>query len=251
MPLTIPAPTIEQDGATPPRYAADQPMNIACGPVALPDGGELTPANAKAFGYRLYRYGPGGASVWDETAKAWVDATQSPAPDAQELFHQDGKWRAVLLAIGQKDAAGDDKLASDASGEPHYLVRCAFAGSDAAGEEHAGESPDGPPIQVVPPGKDMRVGLELDPEKPKLATSIKLFLRDAALVEQASVSLRIEGGSVIAELAAGSARARLTSDGDIVLTPAAGRFVRVDGALAVDGPATVRDGLDANGSVIA
>jgi hypothetical protein len=244
MALSVPTPILSVDGSPVSETGADKAVTLSCGPVLLPDGSPLVAEDTTAFGFRLLRRNASGTlQLWDEAATGWVASAETvdPAP----LAFQDGRWQMILAAMGPKDADGNDKLATDrASGYPEYLVRCDFRGRDASGTEHAGTSPPSSPLRIYPAGSDHKAGLATTPAIPAAATEIRLYLKDAALVERGSVRITATSGGYRIELVTPTARVRLESNGDIVLTPASGAKVKVEGDLEV------RDALTAGGRVL-
>lgn len=225
MALIVPRPTLSQNGSASSVLASDKPIQLACGPVTFPDGTALTIASVtqSGFGFLLYRAVAGGAGeVWDESARAWLP--ESSAPGYQLLFYKDDKWQSVLVAVGQKDRAGSDKFGAGYA----YSVRCFFRGKDAQGVEHAGESARSQAVQIVSSEEQNRAGLAIAPRSlPTAATELRLFLKDDGLVERGQIIIRRAGGGFQIELLASGARLALETSGDIVLTPAPGRDVRV------------------------
>lgn len=244
MALSVPIPILSVDDQPVSVTGADKAIILSCGPVLLPDGRPLAPGDTSAFGFRLLRrHASGTLQVWDEAATRWVAVGErvEPAP----LAFQNDLWQMILAAMGPKDADGKDKLATDpTTGYPHYLVRCSFTGRDASGTEHAGTSPPSAPLRIYPAGADHRAGLATIPPMPTTATEIRLYLKDAGLVERGLVRISTTSGGYSIELVTPRARVRLESDGAILLTPASGARVRVEGSLEV------RDTLTAGGRII-
>jgi len=235
MPLTIPQPTLSSPGVTGNVFGAEKPINLVCGPVTLPDGATLGPATATHFGFQLFReIGPGATEVWDEKDHTWAPLV--PSLEDQPLFPEGTLWKAILVAVGQKDKAGNDKFATDrVTGFPRYFARCGFRARDPGGTEHAGASPRSAAVSVLALGDRDRAGLAINPKSLPDATEVRIFLKDALGGERGTVAIRESGGGFVVELAASGGSVRLTSQGEIVLAPASGRGVRIEGDLAVSG----------------
>src|SRR5262249_55066613 len=144
------------------------------------------------------------------------------------------------VAIGQQDAAGVDKFATDpVTGLPRYFVGCWFRGLDAAQVEHSGASPASAAVEILAAGQADRAGVTVQPKAPDQANLLRLFLKAAGLASQAHLELAAAGAAFTVELAANGASARIEPSGDIVLKPPAAASVRVDGDLDVTGTLTV------------
>ena len=237
MVLTIPQPQLSQEDATANQFAGEKPIALTCEPVTFPDGTLLMTENAVEFGFLLYRILLGGrVDVWDEKNLTWLPASD-PLPERQTLFRQSDRWQTILVAIGQKDRDGQAKFIERSSGYPKYFARCFFRGKDAQGIEHVGESPRSLSVEIFGLGERDRAGLKMNPESPAKAREIRLFLKDSALIqEQGKVVIREDtGGGIVVELIANGAKVTLERNGEITLTPASGRVVRVKGDLRVDG----------------
>ena len=229
MALTVPQPTIAQDGAAGTALVATKPIAIACAPL-FADGTPVAPPGVSRSAYVLYRQ-PAGAALqaWNSAAKGWQAAEPSPAGDA--LAPGDAGWRGLIVPVGRKDAAGNPLF--DPAAAATYSVACFFAATDAAGDAQTGASVRSTAFTVVQPGHDQRGGLVISPDDPASASRVEIFLRDAALADRATVTLDSSGGYTVT-LAAAGAVVEL-SPGGIVLTPPAGTTVRVNGQLEIVG----------------
>jgi len=245
MPLTVPAPALTQKDVSGGRFLAEKPIDLSCGPVTFPDASPLTTDNAVKPGFLLFREGAlSMAEAWDENGKKWVSG--SPQPEPQSLFFRDGSWRALLLGIGQKDSSGQDKLYTNQStGLPKYFVRCFFQGKDASGAEQSGESPKSQSVEVLGVGQKNRAGVGITPRDPLTAHEITMFLKDASLLNQGSVVIRQAPGGLRIELSVSGAQVALESDGGIVLSPSAGKAVKIQGDLEIQGDIRV-NGISLN-----
>jgi hypothetical protein len=238
MALTVPEPTLKQEGAAGARFAMAKPIEAVCGPVSFPDGSLLTVESMIEAGFMLMRELPMGVtSAWDEQGRGWVPLASPPQP--QPLMYAEPRWKTTIVAVGQQDAAGAEKFAAAGAGYPFYSLACSFRGHDAAGVEHEGHSARSAAIELVAPGEDDRVGVAITPEKPPEALEVRLFLKDAGLVERGSVGIRSTAAGFAVELRTDAATVTLDPSGDIALRPAQGRSVLVEQGLAVSGPITV------------
>jgi hypothetical protein len=229
MALSVPQPSVSQDGAATGPFSAAKPIGIGCAPT-FADGSAVDAQHASRSVYVLYRRPAGGAlQAWNGAAKAWQAAEPAPAGDA--LFPGDAGWKGLVVPIGQKDAAGNP--AFDPAASAAYSVACFFAATDATGAAQTGASPRSAEFAVVPPGQDHRGGLAISPDDPARAVRLELFLRDASLTDRATVTLDSSGGYSVT-LAAAGAVVEVSAAG-IVLTPAAGTTVRVNGELEIVG----------------
>jgi hypothetical protein len=235
MGLTVPEPTLSSPGVIGAVLVSEKPINLLCGPVTLPDGKALGPTTATRFGYLLFReVAPGLVEVWDEKNTIW--SPPATPVDEQQLFPEEPMWKSILVAVGQKDAAGQDKFGTNTlTGFPRYFARCQFRGRDAQGAEHAGTSPRSAPVQVLAMGEGDHAGLVAKPMPLAKAEQIYLFLKDGSGAERGTVKIRAAFGGFVVELMASGAMLRLTADGDILLAPASGRDVRIAGDLEVGG----------------
>jgi hypothetical protein len=229
MALTVPQPTIAQDGASGTALAATKPIAIACTPT-FADGTPVAPPGVSRSAYVLFRQ-PAGAALqaWSSAAKGWQAADPPPAGDP--LAPGQVGWSGLIVPVGQKDSAGNPVF--DPAASATYSVACFFAATDSAGAEQTGASVRSTAFTVVDPSQDKRGGLELSPEDASSATRVQLFLRDSSLTDRATVTLDAGSGYTVT-LAAGGAVVEL-SDSGIALSPAAGTTVRVSGQLEIVG----------------
>lgn len=235
MALTVPSAVLSQEEAQGNIFSSEKPVKLSCGPVVFSDGTPLTMENGIAFEYVLCRRpDPATVDIWDEESKAWVPQHAPITP--QPLFNRNGNWAAVLVATGQKDNTGNDKLSTDpATGYPAYFVRCSFTGKDGNGVEHTGTSPDSNEVRIISAKEKQRAGLETIPEDIGEARKILLFLKDSSLLNQSVISIEQDGSGHRIRLDASNAIISITRDGDIELTPAPGGEVIINGKVQVTG----------------
>lgn len=249
MALTVPIPEVKVEGISGHAFVAEKPMNLSCRAVTFPDGSAMAPEQARQFGFRLFRkLSSGSIEAWHGADKAWV--AESAAPDPEPLAFQDDRWQNVLVAMGQQDATGQDKFATDRLiGFPQYYIRCLFSGTDSAGVTHEGTSPPSSDFTVYAAGELDRAGLVMEPEESASAEEIRLYLKDAALLaEQGVIVIRQQGSGFEIELSVSGASLTLNNSGDIALAPASGRSLELDGDVTVNGDLTVQQQLTVQGA---
>jgi hypothetical protein len=79
----------------------------------------------------------------------------------------------------------------------------------------------------------------MDPQDPTAARQIKIFLKNSALAEQGHVTIWHDVAGFHVQLLAGGSSVVLSDSGDIILSPANGRPVQINGDLTVSGGLTV------------
>ena len=75
----------------------------------------------------------------------------------------------------------------------------------------------------------------MDPNDPSSATEIYLFLKDNSLIERGRVVISQDSAGFHVQLIAGGASVVLSDTGEIVLNPANGQAVQVNGDISVSG----------------
>jgi hypothetical protein len=238
--LSIPTPTLFQDGAAAPQLVAEKKIDLVCGPVLLPDGTPIPPSQQTASTFILYRTdGAGVVSTWDDSVQQWTGGTSVQAQPLYPLPVRKapgpGYWAATLVPIGQKDkSTNQDKFGSvKSTGLPAYYVICSFTYSDASGQLFSGTSLPSAPVAVLAPGANTSASVDVEPQPPNQAQSITLFLKDAAGGDFGHMAFSLQ--PPYAELSAVGATIRIVLGGDVVITPAAGRSVLVKGPLDASG----------------
>jgi hypothetical protein len=234
--LTVPQPTLSQEGTAGNWLTVQKPIKVACGPVRFPDGTAVGTENVVQCGFSLYRERTvGTVEVWDKTGKVWT--TLGSAPERETLFFMEDKWQSVIVAVGQKDRANQNKFGTDPLTRfPNYFVRCSFVAKDVQGSEHTGESTNSQAVEIVDPSEQKRAGLSMEPMDPADAREIRLFLKDAALVdEQGKIVIKEDGGGFLIELKSSGAMLAINKDGEITLNPRPGQAVRIEGDVHVNG----------------
>ena len=109
MALIVPTPQLQQDGKSPTVLAAEKQITLFCSPVTFSDGTPLTMVDKPQATFLVSRFLSGGVQqVLDAQAKTWTAPSSSVTP--QKMFWNDKQqqWQAVVVAIGNKDSAGND-----------------------------------------------------------------------------------------------------------------------------------------------
>jgi len=184
MALIVPIPQLQQDSKSPAVLASEKPITLSCSPVTFADGTPLTVLNQPQATFLISRFLSGGVQqVLDAQGKTWTTPSPSVAP--QKMFWNDKhqQWQAVVVAIGNKDSAGNDTFGTDPTiGFPKYAVQCSFAGIDSTKTQQSGNSPLSAAVEILPPGQNQNnvAGIVMNPNDPTTATEIYLFLKDSA-----------------------------------------------------------------------
>lgn len=249
LPLLVPPPELLLDppGSAP---ALEKPVNVRVGVVRFADGSELLVGDARVVGLFLYRSLGGGEEMWDETSQTWTTPTASlddlaalkplglapnppPAPPPAPAIAP--KWTGMIIAAGQKDGSGADRIVKATGGAPAYRVR-AFASASRGGQPYAGLSDASTDLLFVSTSDAQRFSVALDPS-PKEPVRAHMALKDASMAEVGYVEIRRVPGPAV-EIAncdaSGTPLAVITlaADGSIRLTPAAGQQIVLNGPLS-------------------
>ena len=232
---------------------------------ALP-GGFAPLENVVTIAFPAVRFPDGTAMTTDENAGAYALLTRALAPDAPiEVWHAglnrwrpsgdvdstriDGfpllppaegtePWRAVLVASGHEGPNGMPLIASAVGGFPQYRIRGLFRARRQS-TEFVGVGPEGPALLFASLAESARFTARLTPDAEQ-ATRVRLTLKNAAARPVAFIELDASGGHPALTLRSfdnnGSPHASVTleADGDIRLSPAAGRRVVIAGDLEVE-----------------
>jgi hypothetical protein len=242
--LSIPAPSLVLDPPTGPA-ALEKPVTFRIGAATLMTGEAVPTEEMVKVGAFLFRGSTGSEEIWDEAAKGW---TPSPLLDPASLAswpslglapdHDAPTWTGTLVATGQKDAAGQDKIIAATGGVPLYRLRV-IASARHAGADQLGLSPASPDFAFFSQASKTRFGVTLDPNDAMSAERVRLMLRDSNLQPTGYIEIRSTGGreveiANIASSGATLARILLADDGSIRLSPAAGQAILLDGRLDAD-----------------
>ncbi|MFZ0318994.1 MAG: hypothetical protein WAL56_07700 [Candidatus Sulfotelmatobacter sp.] len=243
MALAAPIPVLQQPGNTTAQMTSEKPITLSCGPVTFADGSSLTSANKGNGTFLVYRQPAAGSpQVWDDTGKNWTVPSAAVTPQSLFWKQADLAWESILVAIGNNDSAGNPTFLTDTStGYPTYFAQCFFTGVDATGTTKQGQSPQSSTFTVLASGAQNLAGVALEPQPPDptTATQIRMFLKDASLVEQGQVVIVQDSSGFHVQLIAGGASVVVSNGGGITLTPAAGQPVQINGNLSVQGTVAV------------
>ncbi len=279
--LTIPTPSLTFEGAGPNLAILEKPIQVKCGPVALPDGTPFTLEHVGAAGLLAYRRQSASAlDVWSDETKEWVAAASVDPATLKPLpffFKEDDPafpWQGLVMAAGQADKDGNDQFEKAGGLFPSYAFRAFFVEKE-GGSGASGLSTTTPDLQFTSFLDILRAGIRVpDGETPENATEIHFFLRNTALQPIGSVALYNKGeraeieikkdavpgtpGAILRmkedgemeilgpEIAPGQrAQVRLRTSGDLEIQSAPGRTVRINNAMAI----TANGALQATGDL--
>ena len=242
MALVVPAPQFLQDKVPTLAPVSEKPITLSCSPPTFPDGTSLTGLNAATFTFLLYRLIVSGTQqVWDDQNKAWTAPSAAIAPLKLFWNDKDQLWQSIIVAMGNVDSSGQPTFATDpATGFPKYMAQCFFSAKDSTGTLQSGQSPLSAPVSVIPPGQGNVAGLSMDPNDPKTANEIEIFLKDSSFIEQGRVVIFSDSAGFHVQLSAGGAKVLLSDSGEIVLTPSNSQKVQVNGDIAVSGQVWIK-----------
>jgi hypothetical protein len=227
--LLVPLPVLKLEASGPALATLEKPITVTSKLIVLPDGTPITDQTPKAVaGFFLYRQPPSSVAtqIWDQDQKQWRNASDSlaatlkPKPLAFKKG-QPAPWEGVFVATTDKDAVQAGAMA--------YFFRTFFQ-APFSNSMLSGFSPPTAPIRFVALADAAQAGIKL--ESPETAIEIQLFLRNSAKQIIGSVHLINVSGQARIEISnTVGATVVLTEQGDIQLTPAAGRNVVLGGAL--------------------
>jgi hypothetical protein len=239
--LTLAAPELVLDPPAGPP-ALEKPVTVLLAAVRYPDSQEVSQDHVRTLGTLVYRGSPGSEEVWDEKNRTWTaapaDAAGLAALKPVPLSAAEGEpqpWKGILVAVGQKDKAGNPQFSKAQGGVPAYRLR-AFAHVVRNGVEHRGVSGPSPELRFVSASENQRFAVSFDTETASDAGRARLMLKNSAVQPAGYLEIRAAGGQEI-EIAnctsAGSVLARVTlsANGDIQLVPAPGRQIVLQGRL--------------------
>ena len=213
--------------------------------VRFPDGTAMTADDyAGAYALLTRAAAPGAPiEVWHAALKRWRPAGEL---DPARVFglplmpplEGDEPWRTVLVTSGQNDENGAPFVAGATGGFPQYRVRGLFRARRGS-TDAVGLGPEGAPLLFASATASARFAATLTPDA-EYPTRVQLTLKNAAARPVALVELDASGSHPALTLrsfdSAGGphASATLEADGDIFLSPAAGRRVVITGDLEVE-----------------
>ena len=239
--LIVPAPELVFDPpAGPPEL--EKPVGIRLAAVRYPDSQAVAKDDVRTLGALIYRGPIGSEEVWDEENQAWTGApaeaaalaTLKPLPFSPPESGAE-PWMGILIAVGQRDAAGDQRFVKAQAGAPAYRLR-GVATAVRNGVEHRAVGEPSPDLLFVSGTQNQRFAVAFDTDKATDAGRARLLLKNSALVPAGYLEIRATGGQEVeiancAPSGAVLARVTLSADGDIHLAPAAGRQILLGGQL--------------------
>lgn len=229
--LTATAPALAYEPVAPGVAALEMPLTVSWDAVSL-DGTALAPPDLSTFGLVTYRRLSAGAlrEVWAPQARTWLPDPGTDPRLAQPLAFradQPRPWQGIVVAAGPTDRTGAAVFARGAAGFPSY----AFAGVFVTPHGDVVQSPSSTAVSFAPlSDRNLMVLGPGDGEQPANATQARVLLRSPALATIGGLVVRRDspGAEVTLSNAAG-ASVVLAPDGSILLRPASGRGVRIDG----------------------
>jgi hypothetical protein len=244
-PLLVPPPVFAFK-AIPGGFAPlENVVTIAFPAVRFPDGTAMTVEDYAGASALLTRVAAPNAPVetWHATVNRWrpsgdLDPTRVAGLPLLPPFEGIEPWRAVLVASGQVDASGAPWIAAAAGGFPQYRVRGLFRARRGS-TDAVGLGPEGAALQFAAGAAAARFAARLTPDA-DYPTRVQLMLKNAAARPVALIELDASGGHPALTLRSfdntGSPEASMTleADGDIRLSPAAGRRVVITSDLEVE-----------------
>jgi hypothetical protein len=245
LPLLVPSPalTFKPVGG---RYAPlENAVTLSFSAIHFPDGSAMTAddfAGAQALLSRRMAAGS-GVDVWDGTARAWrpagsVNLNQLTGVPLVPPKIGATAWEGVLVAAGQKDAAGVPQIQPAAAHFPQYRLRGVFR-ANRGGADASGLGPESGPLEFASAVAGARFGADLSPDADG-ATRVRIVLRDATARATGMLEIDTSAGNAVVTLAnfdgLGSALATVTlqADGAIRIAPSAGRRVILAGDLEAE-----------------
>jgi hypothetical protein len=240
--LSVPAPTLAFTGLPGGFAPLEDIVTVRFDAVQFPDGSTLGPNDFKA-GYALVtRVFSAGAmpEYWDASAATWRSVAVVADPGQLQgvplLPPKSGgaPWEGLVIATGQKDAAGAPQYTPATAHYPQYRWRGLFRAQH-DGADAYGLGPESPAVEFASMASAQRFGVDLSPAAPNDTTVVRLALRDAAHQVAGSIVIDASSGNAVVTIGnfdtGGSSLATLVlqSDGSIVLTPAAGKGVVIAG----------------------
>jgi hypothetical protein len=229
-------------------------------------GGFASIEDAVTIAFPAVRFPDGTAMTLDDYVGAHALLTRAVAPDAPiEVWHAGlnrwrpagdldptrmsgfpvappsgglEPWRAVLAALGQTDTSGAPVIALASGGFPRYRVRGLFRARRES-TEAVGLGPESVALLFASRTASARFAARLTPDA-DYPTRVQLTLKNGSGRSVALIELDASGGQPALTLrsfdSAGYPHASVTleADGDIRLSPGAGRRVVIAGDLEVE-----------------
>ncbi|MDB5812215.1 MAG: hypothetical protein JWN94_4337 [Betaproteobacteria bacterium] len=239
--LAVPAPTLDYKVVGGGYAALENEVKLHLAPVQFPDGASVSETEVRKASLLLYRWNTPAATteVWNDKIKAWQPI------GAQDLYEAAGiplianratptGWDGVVIPIGGKDQWGHSQFAPSIAHYPQYRVRAVFS-AKVEQSEFEGIGAESPAFEFISLTENARFGVGLTPDSPAEATHFKLFLKNAAGQIAGLIEVDADGTVALSNFGGGglSASVVLQPDGDIRLSPAAGKRVVIAGDLDV------------------
>ena len=197
-PLRVPIPALSWKPSGPPQL--EQPVEVRLPAIRYSDGAEALEADAEKVGAYVYRLGPGGEELWNETEQRWTEVPPDPtALPPLPLTYKAGDplpWQGLLIAIGMKDKDGNKRFDKAAGGAPRYRLR-AYGKFKRDGADHAGLGGPSPELAFVSGAENQRFGVEMDPQDPQQTVRARIQLKNAGLAPAGYLEIRTTGGQEV------------------------------------------------------
>ncbi len=245
--LIVPVPNLRYEALMPGVAAQEKPVEIRLAPAKFPDGSLLSGKELISAGFLMYRQLLAGAplEVWDAGRREWRPEAGIQQHDlqAQALAFMEKDplpWQGLLVALGQTDQAGQEQFSRQVAGFPRYNFRARFT-SRREGQEFKGLSSPSPSLSFGSLTDQNRAGIAIVPDgKPVDATLVRLFLRDAQMLEIGAFEIFASSSGAEVQIrshpagGAPGAVIRLLPNGEIRLEPATGQRVVVNSDLETE-----------------
>jgi hypothetical protein len=238
--LIVPIPTWTVEGESVPLVRLDKPIEVLCGPATFDSERSFTMEDLGRTGFFVYRQLSAFAQeeIWNEAIKSWQPpGALDPAPEPTAFAPNPaspGMWKGILVAAGQEDSSDQPKFSKATPDFPRYTLRAYF--SSRSPDTLSGLSGPSLPIRFISLQDAILAGLRIpDDETPETAEEIRYFLRVGAS-DVAWVQLQRSGSGAEIEVSnSAGASLRLLPTGDIMLSPAAGRHIFIEGPTEMEG----------------
>ena len=242
MSLLIPIPTLIEPlsnqplSVFPKLTVLEKPIKVSCGVVTFSDGKTFEQSQQAIAGFFIYRQQVGVTEIWNEEMKLWSPdpgtalTTFKPKPLAYQPSTP-APWQGLLVPAAEKDTGFNTASSYD------YFIRIYCVSNPSTGSV-SGLSPPSSRFKFTSLMNALRAGIKpRDGSRADDTEEIQLFLRNPNLQIIGSVKITSNGGSAQIDIqnqnTSGNPLAivQLLSNGDIVLKPAIGRKVIVEGFL--------------------
>lgn len=244
-PLLVPPPAFAFTSLSGGFASIEDAVTITFPAVRFVDGTAMT-ADDYAGAYALLTRAAAPAApieVWRAELRRWrpvddLDPAHVVGLPLVPPLAGDEPWRTVLIATGQMDVGGTPLIASATGGFPQYRVRGLFRARRGS-VDAVGLGPESAPLLFASRTASARFAATLTPDG-EHPTRVQLTLRNAAAQPVALIELDASGSHPALTLrsfdSVGSTHASITldADGDIFLSPAAGRRVVITGDLEAE-----------------